>query len=111
MKYQCLACHSLNGFEDDSVIKEFEHPIPLGGTTSMVKTYAQLVTAVINPSHELAPRARNLESVSDENGTSKMRIFNDVMTVTELVDLVSFLQPQYKVKPIQYTHYGQYRVP
>ena len=40
-----------------------------------------------------------------------MPIFNDVMTVTELVNLVAFLQPQYKVKPIQYTTYGQYRVP
>ncbi|MFT4941291.1 MAG: sulfur-oxidizing protein SoxX [Paraglaciecola sp.] len=110
-KYKCLACHSLSGFEDDSIIKEFEQPIRLGGTSSIVKTYAQLVTAVINPSHELAPRAIRLESVVDENGKSKMRVFNDVMTVTELIDLVAFLQPQYKVKPIQYTTYGQYRVP
>jgi mono/diheme cytochrome c family protein len=111
IKYQCLACHSLSGFEDESIVKQFEQPILLGGTSSMVKTYAQLVTAVINPSHELAPRARRLENISDEDGTSKMPIFNDVMTVTELVNLVAFLQPQYKVKPIQYTTYGQYRVP
>lgn len=111
MKYQCLACHSLAGFEDVSIVKQFEQPIRLGGTSSIVKTYAQLVTAVINPSHELAPRARNLENITNEDGTSKMPIFNDVMTVTELVNLVAFLQPQYKVKPIQYTTYGQYRVP
>jgi hypothetical protein len=109
-KYQCLACHTLSGFEDDSIIREFEQPIKLGGSTSIVKTYAKLVTSVINPSHELAPRAISLESVSNTDGTSKMRMFNDVMTVTELIDLVAFLQPQYELKPIQYTHYGQYRV-
>ena len=111
IKYQCLACHSLSGFDDASIVKQFEQPIRLGGSSSVVKTYAQLVTAVINPSHELAPRARSLETITNEDGTSKMPIFNDVMTVTELVNLVAFLQPQYKVKPIQYTTYGQYRVP
>jgi mono/diheme cytochrome c family protein len=111
IKYQCLACHTLEGFEDESIIKQFDQPVMLGGTSSLVKTYAQLVTSVINPSHKLAPRSRTLESVTDETGKSKMPVFNDVMTVGELVDLVSFLQPKYKVKPIQYTTYGQYRVP
>lgn len=111
MKYKCLGCHTLEGFEDQSIIKEFDAPIPLGTTSSLVTTYGQLVTSVINPSHKLAPRAIKLESVVNQDGTSKMRVFNDVMTVSELIDLVTFLQPKYKVKPIQYSHYGQYRVP
>lgn len=111
MKYQCLSCHTLKGYEDESIVKEFSQPVRLGGTSSIVKTYAQLVTSVINPSHKLAPRSRHLESVTDETGKSKMRVFNDIMTVTELVDLVAFLQPKYEIKPIQYTTYGQYRVP
>ncbi|MFT4810425.1 MAG: hypothetical protein ACI9LX_003791 [Paraglaciecola sp.] len=32
-----------------------------------------------------------------------MRVFNDVMTVQELIDLVAFLQPKYKIKPITFT--------
>ncbi|MFT5313938.1 MAG: sulfur-oxidizing protein SoxX [Paraglaciecola sp.] len=111
MKYQCLSCHSLQGYEDESIAKEFSQPVMLGGTSSLVKTYGQLVTSVINPSHKLAPRSSFLESVTNEAGNSKMRLFNDVMTVSELVDLVAFLQPKYEVKPIQYTTYGQYRVP
>lgn len=111
MKYKCLSCHSLEGYKDESIIAEFDAPIPLGTTSSLVTTYAQLVTSVINPSHKLAPRAIKLESVVNQDGTSKMTVFNDVMTVSELTDLVTFLQPKYKVKPIQYTHYGQYRVP
>ena len=111
MQYQCQACHVLKGYDDDSLIKEFDTPIPLGGTSSMVKTYGQLVTSVINPSHKLAPRRKLIEEkISNDDGSSKMRVFNDVMTVQELIDLVAFLQPKYKVKPITYTHYGQYRM-
>ncbi|MEP1445141.1 MAG: c-type cytochrome [Paraglaciecola sp.] len=111
IKYQCLACHALKGYDDASLIKEFDTPVPLGGTSAVVTTYAQLVTSVINPSHKLAPRSHAIEEkVSKQDGSSKMRVFNDVMTVQELIDLVAFLQPKYDVKPITYTHYGQYRV-
>jgi hypothetical protein len=111
MQYQCLACHALKGYEDPSLIKEFDTPVPLGGTSSVVKTYAQLVTSVINPSHKLAPRSYLIEEkVKNSDGSSKMRLFNEVMTVQELIDLVAFLQPKYDVKPITYTHYGQYRM-
>jgi sulfur-oxidizing protein SoxX len=111
MQYKCQACHALQGYEDDSLIKEFDTPVPLGGTSSLVKTYAQLVTSVINPSHKFAPRSKSIEEkLTNEDGSSKMRVFNDVMTVQELIDLVAFLQPKYKVKPITYTHYGQYRM-
>jgi mono/diheme cytochrome c family protein len=111
VKYQCLACHTIQGVEDDSIAKEFEQPVPLGGASSMVKTYAQLVTSIINPSHKLAPRSLNLESVVTADGVSKMRVFNDVMTVSELVDIVAFLQPKYKIKPIQFTQYHHYHIP
>lgn len=111
VQYQCQACHALKGYKDDALIKEFDTLIPLGGTSSLVKTYAQLVTSVINPSHKLAPRSNTIEEkVANDDGSSKMRVFNDVMTVQELIDLVAFLQPKYKVKPITYTHYGQYRM-
>lgn len=108
-KYQCLSCHTLEGVEAPDLVKEFEKPIALGGTTSRIKTYAELVTSVINPSHKISPRYLNMGGTPDEQ--SKMRVFNDVMTVTELTNLVSFLQPKYKVQPYQYTRYGQYHIP
>jgi mono/diheme cytochrome c family protein len=107
MQYQCLACHNLEGFDCESVNKEFEPPVLLGGTSSQVKTYADLVTSIINPSHKLSTKYPL--SLTQEEGVSKMVVFNDVMTVTELVDLVTFLQPKYKVKPYQYTYYGPYQ--
>jgi len=110
-KYQCLACHKLEGVENEFIVNEFAVLVPLGGSSSLVKTYGQLVTSIINPYHKLAPRSINLESVVTADGVSKMRVFNDVMTVSELVDIVAFLQPKYKVKPMQYTQYHQYHIP
>lgn len=106
MKYQCLACHNLEGFDYETVNKEFEPPILLGGTSTRVKTYADLVSSIINPSHKLARRYPR--SLTQQDGVSKMIVFNDVMTVTELVNLVTFLQPKYTVPPYEYTHYGHY---
>ena len=37
-----------------------------------------------------------------------MRNYNDVITVTERVDLVTYLQTKYKVKRHEYTSYGRY---
>lgn len=108
MKYQCLACHNLDGFAYDMVNKEFEPPVLLGGTSTRVKTYAELVTSVINPSHELANKYQL--ALIQEDGVSKMLVFNDVMTVTELVNLITFLQPKYKVPHYEDTHYGPYDI-
>lgn len=110
-KYQCLSCHSLEGYEDNSLKPEFDTPIKLGTTSSLVKTYAQLVTTIINPSHKISAQTMGIENVTNEDGTSKMRSYNDVMTVSELTDIVTFLQPKYKVKPMQYTQYQNYDVP
>ena len=108
MKYQCLACHNLDGFAYDMVNKEFEPPVLLGATSIRVTTYADLVTSVINPSHKLA---RNYQlALIQHDGVSKMLVFNDVMTVTELINLVTFLQPKYKVPHYEYTYYGPYEI-
>jgi hypothetical protein len=106
MKYQCLACHNLEGFAYDMVNKEFDLPVVLGGTSTQIKTYAELVTSVINPSHKLANNYQL--ALTQQDGVSKMLVFNDAMTVTELVNLVTFLQPKYKVPNYEYTYYGPY---
>ena len=106
IKHQCLACHALEGVRDKAIVLQLEEAVQLGGEKINVTTYVELVTSIINPSHKIA-RNYKLNTV-DESGTSKMRNYNDVMTVTELVDLVTYLQPHYKVKPYEYTPYGRY---
>ncbi|MBA6292116.1 cytochrome C [Colwellia sp. MB3u-70] len=105
-KYQCLACHNLNGVEQAEGINNPDLNVRLGGKSTKVTTYAELVTSVINPSHKLA-KGYALTAITVE-GESKMSNFNDVMTVTELVDLVTFLQPHYELVPYRRTDYQFY---
>jgi hypothetical protein len=106
MKYQCLSCHTLEGFEQEGIYKHAEISVALGGKKYRTMTYAELVTSVINPSHKLASRYL-IADVSVED-TSKMTVFNDVMKVTELINLVAFLQPNYELVPYQPTRYAYY---
>lgn len=102
----CLSCHSIDGLKDDSIERERNPPIVLGANSAVVKTYAQLLTSIINPSHRIS---RSVPwPTSNENGESIMRNYNDVLTVSELIDLVAYLQAHYKVTPIHLTSYSNY---
>jgi sulfur-oxidizing protein SoxX len=102
---QCHQCHTVAGDEFPQLPLVGPPYVELGGTTSRVKTYAELVTAIVNPSHELA-KGYATEQVS-EDGESKMYIYNKYMTVEELIDIVMFLQPHYNVIVPKY-HYRVY---
>jgi len=103
---QCHQCHTIPG-ENFTEIPGVDPPyVALGGNVTRVKTYGELVSAIINPSHELA-KGHAKEAIS-ENGVSRMNIYNDVMTVRQLTDLVVFLQPHYDVVVPKY-QYRRYR--
>ncbi len=89
----CVSCHKVTGADLPQPEDAKEDQVVLGSTTGRALTYNQLVTSVVNPSHRLTPRYRK-ELVSD-NGESRMRTYNDVMTVSQLSDLVAFLQAHY----------------
>lgn len=92
---QCHQCHTIKGEQLPGIPGQEPPYVELGGSVSKVKTYGELITSIINPSHKLA-RGYAAEVVS-EDGESKMYIYNDHMTVTELTDIVMFLQPYYDV--------------
>ena len=105
---QCQACHTVKGIEFEAVAAaEDQRMIPLGGDTTYVRTYGSLVTSIINPSHRFA-LGHNQDEIKTPEGESKMRRYNDEMTVTQLTDLVAFLQGQYTVQPYQPTPYMPY---
>ena len=68
----------------------------LGGKVSKVKTYGELVTSIINPSHKIV-RPYPPQPV-EVDGKSAMRRYNDIMTVQQLVDLVTFLESEYDLR-------------
>lgn len=100
----CNQCHTIQG-EQLPTIPGFEPFVELGGAVTRVKTYGELVTAIINPSHKLADGYA--EDLVSEDGKSKMYVYNGFMTVQELTDLVMFLQPRYDVVPPEF-HYRVY---
>jgi hypothetical protein len=94
---RCNSCHDVQG--SDIAFREEVTRVALGGRTTRVRTYGELVTSIINPSHRLAPRyAEEQVAVSGES-LMRAAYLNDVMTVQQLVDLVAFLQSTYEVAP------------
>ena len=95
VELKCNSCHSVQGQIQHAPLEEGAIHVQLGGTVSRVKTYADLVTSIINPSHKLS-RGMNTMTTT-EQGDSRMPIYNDVMTVQQLVDLTAFLETTYEV--------------
>lgn len=108
---QCTDCHSIAARPD---LREGVTPtmtLALGGETTKIQTYGDLVTSIINPSHAISKKY--LDSGLTQNGASAMRNYNDIMTVSQLVDIVTFLQEEtdYVLHTPMPTHYPYYGIP
>jgi mono/diheme cytochrome c family protein len=99
----CHECHTVVGEEFPAVAMADPPFVELGGKVTRVKTYGQLVTAIINPSHKLAS-GYPVEQVTNDGVQSRMPVYNGYMTVQELIDIVAFLQPHYDVFVPQYEY-------
>jgi hypothetical protein len=100
INYRCIECHTLAGTEfvgDDWGYNEQRAiNVEIGGEVTKMQTYGDLVTAIINPSHRIA-EGYEKTAVQNSDGESRMRVYNDVMTVTELINLVTFLKSEYEL--------------
>jgi sulfur-oxidizing protein SoxX len=104
VELQCNTCHTIAGLEIDAPAEAGPVAVVLGGPVARVKTYGDLVSSIINPSHKLI-RSYPKDEISDD-GESLMVVYNETMTVQQLIDLVAFLQQQYKVAAPQYSYYA-----
>ena len=102
MAFGCTSCHTIADFDTPDPSRVGPVSVELGGQVTAVKTYGELVSSVINPSHRIAPQA-GAKAVTEE-GESIMRVYNDTMTVQQLIDLVAFLQSHYEVVPPHYVY-------
>jgi L-cysteine S-thiosulfotransferase len=102
MELKCYNCHTVSGVDLEVRGKEYAYlrSVVLGGETRRVRTYGELVTAIINPSHSLA--VGYPKELITKNGQSAMDNFNDTLTVHQLIDLVAFLQSRYQLVPPEF---------
>jgi hypothetical protein len=110
LRMRCYDCHRLTGVDLPVAEEPNQVLVALGGATSKVTTYGDLLTSIVNPSHRLAPGyTKQLITI---DGESKMTHYNDVMKVSELINLVAYLQTKYQVKkPVKSSRYPSYGYP
>jgi len=99
VELRCYRCHSVA----DVKLPDDDLPglpqIELGGSVNRVKSYGDLVTSIINPDHVVSPKYLALLSKEEKKkgAESPMPVFNEEMTVQQLIDLVAFLHSRYKL--------------
>jgi len=106
LEMRCNACHEVSGLDLPDTGETKELSVMLGGTVSRLKTYGEWVTCTIHPAHRLATGYPSDEIQIE--GRSRMLNYNDAMTVSELIDLVSFLQSHYELREYDMTNYPMY---
>jgi len=105
---QCHGCHTIAGVDLDFV-GTGPVRVELGGQVSRVRTYGELVTSIINPSHRLAPGYDPAYVTIGGESIMTLAYINEVMTVQQLIDVVAFLQDQYDVEPP--SEFGEFMPP
>jgi hypothetical protein len=107
IKYGCYGCHAIPGVDLPILDPTPDLILEIGGEVYRVKNEGELLTAVINPTHVISPEfiAQLEEAGMGEN--SPMPYYGDVMTVSEMIDLVAFLKVQYvKLMPDFFESYA-----
>ena len=100
----CVNCHQVDGVSftgSDDIPSELI--VKIGGKLPRVKTYGQLVTAIIHPN---AAIFKNDERYMNTQGDSLMPDYADLMTVQQMTDLVTFLQGHYDIAAPVYDPQG-----
>ncbi len=101
--FNCHGCHDVAGVELPQRKSNPPFVVELGGKMLKVRDYGELLTAVVYPDHGISPQnqARLMQEGMDPSHTP-MPYFGDIMTVTELTDLVEFLHAHYTKRAPHY---------
>ncbi len=101
----CIQCHVVDGAELPAYNGTMPFTVVLGGDLMFAKTYGDLATSIINPDHVISEQYLDLLTREERNRvrTSPMYV-NENMKVTELIDIVAFLNSKYRLLP-GYTEY------
>lgn len=109
VELKCYTCHRVDQ-ADVTIPAPIVDPtlvVLLGGETAKVRTYGDLVTAIIHPSYTISDKVPGPKKW--EIAKSPMPTVNDQMTVTQLLDIVTYLQSHYR--PLEPLYHQQYYTP
>lgn len=97
VSHQCNRCHTVAGVRLPESPGASTPQIELGGDTSHVKAYSELVTSIINPNHRISEqyRAQLPQAAVGPLETRMPSAHIDTMTVRQLIDIVAFLDSHY----------------
>lgn len=94
VQLQCNSCHQVSGVNLPVPAPFNRTLLTLGGEVPRLRTAGELVTAIIHPSRDISDLAPT--DPARLGGPMVMKTRNEEMTVAQLVDLVTFLQPAYR---------------
>jgi L-cysteine S-thiosulfotransferase len=100
LELKCQQCHTIAGVTLPNPEAPAALVYELGGEVRKVKSYGELVTAITQPQHIVAPEyLAKLGAKENGSAVSPMPAFNDQMTVTQLADIVTYLHGHYQKAP------------
>lgn len=95
---RCVECHSIGTTAWVGTGRADDPHVRLGGDVTKLKSYGELVTSVINPSHKISQKAvADSTWMMGEHSKMEAYDYNKVLTVQQLIDLVAFLQSEYNL--------------
>lgn len=93
VQLKCNECHRVNGVTLPAPATPASTIVQLGGEVSRLRTYGELVTSIIHPTRT---RSKVVTEPFDPAPKLEMKDVNREMTVAQLLDIVTFLEPTYK---------------
>jgi L-cysteine S-thiosulfotransferase len=97
LDHQCHQCHTVAGLRLPEHAGALSPLFELGGETSSLKAYSELVTSIVNPDHRISERYREeiLRQYMPPLQSPMPMAHIETMTVRQLIDLVAFLDSRY----------------
>lgn len=103
IELECYTCHEVAGSDLPQPSVQPPVPVKLGGAVLREKTDGYLAAAILNPSHAIAGRPKEMVMI---NNQSRMPDLRDRMTLQQLTDLVEFLQQSYTLRSPESNRFG-----
>ena len=100
VKLGCPQCHVVEGVTLQGYNGQRFITMPLGGELIFAKTYGDLVTSIVNPNHIISDKYLDqLPADRRQRANTSPMYMNPNMKVTELIDIVAFLNSRYSLLP------------